>query len=248
MGMFHIRIAIVLTAGAFLSTSGVHAQNNSPSAETSASVVEAARHSRLQKQKNDNPASKDELAANPPAADQANTTQPQGNPSNGAQTVSSAPAKGGVNEKEAGKGDAPKEGKPDKAAAHRSAKRVITNDDIPEHMGPTSTLSSGNGSPAELDQPDDPSGKAPADYWRTRILSVKNQIASLKNDIDEVKASIKFAPEDCVSGCVDWNERQKQKQQQVETMKVQLEEAQKQLEQMQETARQQGYGSSVYDP
>jgi hypothetical protein len=34
----------------------------------------------------------------------------------------------------------------------------------------------------------------------------------------------------------------------VESMKVQLDQAQQQLEQMQETCRQQGYGSSVYDP
>jgi hypothetical protein len=47
---------------------------------------------------------------------------------------------------------------------------------------------------------------------------------------------------------VQWNERQQQKQQQVEVMKSQLEDQQKKLEDMQDSARQQGYGSSVYDP
>jgi predicted ribosome quality control (RQC) complex YloA/Tae2 family protein len=47
---------------------------------------------------------------------------------------------------------------------------------------------------------------------------------------------------------VQWNERQKEKQQQVERLKSQLEDQQKRLEDMQEQARKQGYGTSVYDP
>jgi hypothetical protein len=46
---------------------------------------------------------------------------------------------------------------------------------------------------------------------------------------------------------VQWNERQKEKQDQVESMKAQLEEQKKQLENMQESARKQGFGSSVYE-
>jgi predicted ribosome quality control (RQC) complex YloA/Tae2 family protein len=39
-----------------------------------------------------------------------------------------------------------------------------------------------------------------------------------------------------------------QKENRVEVMKAQLEEQQKRLEDMQEAARKQGYGNSVYDP
>jgi hypothetical protein len=60
--------------------------------------------------------------------------------------------------------------------------------------------------------------------------------------------SIQYASGNCVSNCVQWNERQKQKQDQVESMKGQLEEQQKHLEELQDEARKQGYGSSVYDP
>ena len=41
---------------------------------------------------------------------------------------------------------------------------------------------------------------------------------------------------------------QQQKQQEVDTMKAQCEEQQKALEEMQEAARKEGFGSSVYDP
>ena len=77
---------------------------------------------------------------------------------------------------------------------------------------------------------------------------MKNNIASLKSNIDTLTASIQYAPGNCVSGCVQWNEHQKQKQDQIDAMKVQLEQAEQRLEEMQEAARKQGYGSSVYDP
>ena len=47
---------------------------------------------------------------------------------------------------------------------------------------------------------------------------------------------------------VSYNERQRQKVRQVENMKAELTQLQKQLEEMQETARHQGYSSQVYDP
>jgi predicted ribosome quality control (RQC) complex YloA/Tae2 family protein len=47
---------------------------------------------------------------------------------------------------------------------------------------------------------------------------------------------------------VGWNERQREKQQRVERMQAQLQEQKRRLEEMQDSARKQGYGSSVYDP
>jgi predicted ribosome quality control (RQC) complex YloA/Tae2 family protein len=73
-------------------------------------------------------------------------------------------------------------------------------------------------------------------------------ISSLQNEIDKLNDSIHFAPGDFVPNRVQLNERQKQKLQQVEQLQAQLEDQKKRLEDMQEAARQQGYGSSVYDP
>lgn len=66
--------------------------------------------------------------------------------------------------------------------------------------------------------------------------------------MDELSESIRFAPANCVANCVGWNERQREKQQRVERMQAQLEEQKRRLDDMQESARKQGYGSSVYDP
>lgn len=124
--------------------------------------------------------------------------------------------------------------------------RIITNDEIPEHAVPVRP--STNLQPDSEPEHASAGGKASADSWKSRILAQKNAIASLQNQISQLSASIQYTGNNCVSGCAQWNERQKQKQDQVETMKAQLEQQQKSLEDMQETARQQGYGSSVYDP
>ena len=83
---------------------------------------------------------------------------------------------------------------------------------------------------------------------KSQIQAQKGEILSLQKQIDEMSESIRFAPANCVSGCEQWNERQKGKQQQVERMQAQLDELKKHLEEMQESARKQGLGSSVYEP
>jgi len=87
-----------------------------------------------------------------------------------------------------------------------------------------------------------------AEQWKAQIRAQKDVVASTQSNIEKVNDSIQFAPGNCVRGCVQWNERQKQKQQEVERARTQLETQKKRLESMQESARKQGYGSSVYNP
>ena len=136
-----------------------------------------------------------------------------------------------------------------KAAPGKDAKptKVITNETLPAHTAPPSTSATGGDEP--VPSPDSANAaKVPAEQWKSQIQSQKNQIASLQTQIDQLNESIQFAPANCVENCVSWNERQKQKQQQVERMQAQLDEQKKHLDEMQESARKQGYGSSVYDP
>lgn len=128
--------------------------------------------------------------------------------------------------------------------------KVFTNSDLPAH--------SDDADHSDGSEPAD-TGKAPmpvpssgprqgSEHLRSEIQAQKSQIAELQRQIDEVNGSIRFAPGNCVRGCEKWNEHQQRKQQQVEQMQAQLEEQKRHLEETQESARKQGFGSSVYDP
>jgi len=140
------------------------------------------------------------------------------------------------------------ESKDTKAGPAAKKPHVITDEEVLHSApgdqpaaAPASASSEGLSTPA-------PAGKLSAEEWRTKIQSQKESVTTLQSGIDELNKSIQFAPGNCVSGCVQWNEKQMQKQQQVDRMQQELKQQQKQLEDMQETARQQGYGSSVGDP
>ena len=136
-----------------------------------------------------------------------------------------------------------------KTAVAPKASRVITNEDLPEHT--VSTAASESNSKVSSTTNLDPGGSerpALAEQFKSQIRDQKNVITELQNQIAAVSDSMHYAGRNCVSNCVQWNERQQRKQQEVDSMKAQLEEAQRRLDQMREAARQQGFGSSVSDP
>jgi hypothetical protein len=138
-----------------------------------------------------------------------------------------------------------------KDAPAPKAARVITNEELPRtglagdstsHPGISGSAKAPDLPPASGDQ------GAQAEQWKSKIQDQKSAIASLQHEIDNVTESIHYVGGNCVANCVEWNERQKQKQDEVESMKAQLAEQQKRLEEMQDSARKQGFGSSVYEP
>jgi hypothetical protein len=133
-------------------------------------------------------------------------------------------------------------------ASHQKASRVITNDDSPNSTDLTPVVAKQSsekaGAPAQSAANRDEQGE----HWKSQIQSQKEAIASLQSQITELGNSIHYAGANCVANCEKWNESQQRKQEQVEAMKTQLEEQKHNLEEMQEQARKQGFGSSVYDP
>lgn len=126
--------------------------------------------------------------------------------------------------------------------------RVISDEDTPAHAA-DSTPSNGNQRQSSKDSaPASKDAKMSAEQWKSQIQAQKKVVSSTQDQMDKLNETIRFAPANCVSGCVQWNERQKEKQQQVDKIRAQLEDQKKRLVDMQESARQQGYGNSVYDP
>jgi len=217
------RTRIILTflaVGAFLCAFAAYGQD-------STSVADAARQARAQKQQRD-------------AAEASKSTQPKDASGKDSPTNPSAANDASVTDKDKDKN---KDAEPPKPP-----KKVITNDEIPEHIGPTRTLPPNPGT--TYPQPNYYPANYPnqADYWKNQIQGQKNYIISMQAQIDALTESLHDSGGNCVTNCVLKNETLLQKQQRLEMMKEQLKQMQKQLEQVQEMARKQGYGSSVYDP
>jgi len=148
-------------------------------------------------------------------------------------------------QKEQSKAAPGKDNKPSKA-------KVITNEEMPSHPWTTpSEARAGEGRTSESasqEQVSASEAQQSAEQWKSQIQAQKSQVDSLQKQIDELNDSIRFAPANCVANCVQWNERQREKQQQAERMQAQVEEEKKRLDDMQESARRRGFGSSVYEP
>ena len=129
-----------------------------------------------------------------------------------------------------------------------ATRKVLTNEDLPAGEESSSTTSvttdeheTAPGSPASNDT-------HAGEEWKAKIEAQKSSVTSLQSQIDQLNSSIHFARGNCVANCVQYNERQVKKQDEVQRMQKQLDEQKKQLEDMQESARKAGLGSSVYEP
>jgi hypothetical protein len=145
-------------------------------------------------------------------------------------------------------GDVAREQRQKQAKDAHAIRKVLTNEDLPaatEPASPTSTSTDQHHTaPASPASNDTRAGER----WKAMIEMQKNSIASLQSRIDQVNSSIHFASGGCVANCAQWNEQQIKRQDDVQRMQQQLEQQKKQLENMQESARKAGLGSSVYEP
>jgi len=142
-------------------------------------------------------------------------------------------------------GDVAREQRQKQAKAANTTHKVVTNEDIPESPEAVSTTSvSDHETPSTRASNDTHSGEE----WKAKIETQRNSVASLQSQIDRLNSSIRFAGPNCVANCVQYNQRQIQKQDEVQRMQKQLDEQKQKLEGMQESARKAGLGSSVYEP
>jgi predicted RNase H-like nuclease (RuvC/YqgF family) len=145
-------------------------------------------------------------------------------------------------------GDVAREQRQKRAKAASATRKVVTNEDIPESSESVSSTSvSANEhetAPATPASNDTHSGE----QWKAKIEAQRSSVASLQSQIDKLNSSIHFVEANHYTNGVQYNQRQVQKQDEVQRLQKQLDEQKKQLEDMQESARKAGFGSSVYEP
>jgi len=137
--------------------------------------------------------------------------------------------------------------------AHTTPKKVVTYEGIPEHPEAPSEPSASGNPPADGGQGDSPRPAAgdvmkTGEQWKAAIQQQKNAVADLQSHIDKLEGSIHFVEANRYRNGMEYNKVQAEKQQQVQRLESQLDERKKNLEQMQESARKAGFGSSVWDP
>lgn len=131
----------------------------------------------------------------------------------------------------------------DKAAAKPT--KVITDDDMPSSSNASSEET---GNEIKSDRPSPPPGSKTPERWKAEIAAQKKIVENLQEQITKLSSSIHYVEANRYYSGVQHNQRQEQKQEQVQRMQGQLAEQQKKLEDMQEAARKEGFGNAVYDP
>jgi DNA repair exonuclease SbcCD ATPase subunit len=137
--------------------------------------------------------------------------------------------------------------KPNDDQPARPPRRVVTNDDIPEHIGSTLTSKANPRTPDPVYTPPRYRAEASAEQLKSAILIQKNMLASLQREVGSLNESIQH-PETCIADCLQRNQRLEAKERRLESLKAQIEQLQKLIEYLQDAARKQGFGSAVYDP
>lgn len=133
--------------------------------------------------------------------------------------------------------------------SHPTAKKVITDEDLPEHSEAEKEPAKashveGNGDPGEAAD----EGKMTAEQWKARIQAQKNVVANMQKQADKLARSIHFVSANAYRNGAQYNQMQARRQEQLRELQQQLEEQKTKLEDMQEAARRAGFGNAVYDP
>jgi len=88
-----------------------------------------------------------------------------------------------------------------------------------------------------------------ADQWRARIQRKRDLIAAIQERIDALEASVNYVQNNrnIYTNAPEYNEHQHHKELAAQQLKALLEQQKTELSDLQEQARQQGFGNSVYE-
>jgi hypothetical protein len=144
-------------------------------------------------------------------------------------------------------GDVARQQRQKQATATHPARKVVTNEEIPESPDASSDSSEGDRSRKSASPAASTGGKKTAEQWKSDIQAQKARIAAMQSQVDQLNESVHFVEANRYYNGVQYNQYQLKKQQEALRMQKQLDGEKKTLENMQEGARKAGFGTSVYD-
>jgi hypothetical protein len=147
-------------------------------------------------------------------------------------------------------GEVARQQKQNSGQSNATPKKVITEDDLPTQETISTGSSDSKATDASKDekQGDSTADKMKsADEFKAAIQAQKQNVDSLQKQVDETKASVHFVEANRYSNGVQFNEHQIQKQKEADRLQKQLDEEKSRLQDMQEQARNAGFGSAVYE-
>jgi hypothetical protein len=144
-------------------------------------------------------------------------------------------------------GDAARQARQKEKARPKAAKKVITNEDIPESSATATSPEEAGKSEPTVSASGSPNPLTPR-QWREKIVEQKEVIETLVAKINKRNSSIHFITASESSNAVEYNQYQVKAQQDVKAMQKQLDDESKKLADMQEAAQKEGMGAGVYDP
>ena len=148
-------------------------------------------------------------------------------------------------------GDVARQTRQKQASKPTTARKVVTDEDIPSHpVEPEDSAKDETTKPGTDENPSAApvNSSANAEQMKASFLAQKERIKGFQRQLDDLRASIHYVEANRYTNGVQYNQYQQRKQQEADRMQKKLDEVKKNLETQQGAARKAGFGSAIYDP
>ena len=135
------------------------------------------------------------------------------------------------------------------APAAPTPKKVYTDEDFgTSEPSDKSTSPDAKHSTKPTDEKEKKQTTMSADQWKAKIQKKKDLIAAIQERIDKLEGSVNYVQNNrnIYTNAPEYNEHQHQRALAAERLKAELEQQKSELSDLQEQARQQGFGNAVY--
>ena len=145
-------------------------------------------------------------------------------------------------------GDVARQQRQKQAQKPATPHKVVTDEDMPSHPADSDDASGAKPSESAPGERPPINSSSNGEQLKVAFSAQKQKIRNFEQQLNQLRASVHYVEANRYTNGVQYNQSQLHKQQDAERMQKQLDDAKKNLAEMQDKARKAGFGSSVYDP